>query len=333
MPDVTVHDSKDERESRAGEQTRVNLLILRNTVRVDDALINASEVICLEVRGRISMSLPESWIIHVVVIIDGDRSRLPSILEVIDLLFDVVHALPWDPSIQTDHGQVTASFHQCFAEHFFLIQGQAPIADHRPSSILVLSNLAQELANLDVTPPQHGGPLFDSLINLLKTFIAGVRVPLGDSINGGLEIIAQLRKFIRKATPNGHDVEDRFSYWLTRLWVDDRLINVQIPHKRVTSTQTIQHAGEEDLLRNGNDTTYVLEKFLVVILHSLQFDIIRIEKTRLHISSVVGGSIEFQLLGLCLEIDIILVFHQHVTFFLKFRNLLLQSLCGFHVNL
>mmetsp|Transcript_36105 Transcript_36105/g.66721 ORF Transcript_36105/g.66721 Transcript_36105/m.66721 type:complete len:305 (-) Transcript_36105:767-1681(-) len=202
MPHVAVHDTEDKRESRTREQTRVDLLILRDTVCVDDALVDACEVVRLEIGGRIAVSLPERWIIYIVVIIDSNRSRLPSILEVIHFLLDVVDTLFRNPSIQTNHGKVTAGLHQCLAEHFLFFESEAPVADHRPSSFPVLSNLAQELANLDVTPLQHRAALVDSLINLLKTLVAGVRIPFRDSINGSLEVIAKFRKLIREASPD-----------------------------------------------------------------------------------------------------------------------------------
>ena len=51
MPDVAVHDAKEERERRRREERRVDLLVARHAVRVDELLEGRRERVGVE-RGR-----------------------------------------------------------------------------------------------------------------------------------------------------------------------------------------------------------------------------------------------------------------------------------------
>lgn len=53
MSDITKHDSKEEREGDDSEETRVDLLVRTNTVRVDDGLESRRELVGAMEGGRV----------------------------------------------------------------------------------------------------------------------------------------------------------------------------------------------------------------------------------------------------------------------------------------
>jgi len=58
MPNITEHDTKQERESHDTEYRRIGLLIVGDSIRISDRLEWSCELIRLEVSGRSDLMVP-----------------------------------------------------------------------------------------------------------------------------------------------------------------------------------------------------------------------------------------------------------------------------------
>ena len=54
MPDITKHDTEEEGKCHDSEESRVDFLVARNTIRVDDFLEDIGEIIPFKESGRLA---------------------------------------------------------------------------------------------------------------------------------------------------------------------------------------------------------------------------------------------------------------------------------------
>lgn len=91
MPNVSEHNTEEEREGDARKESRVNLLVARDTVGVNDFLESPSEIVQLEVRGGHSIWIRTTWLEL------PRRKRVKLLLHTPQCAFYLHFSILWNP--------------------------------------------------------------------------------------------------------------------------------------------------------------------------------------------------------------------------------------------
>jgi len=268
VTNITVHDTEEEGEENDGEETRVELTILGETVGVDNSLEGLGELVAVDVGGRNDSLLGGSG----VTIESGLGTR--ALGGTGEGVGQVLKLLNRAPTAHEDKGGMELALHESvdhdlLTEEHLLPETEGARAP-RAVDLLRISQSAEDAGD-------GGGGLLESL--LLLTDLAVETGDLlsdksglarGHGVDSGVDKRADLEDTLVELSTDGNDAEDDLLDVVTSVGVNEGDGALAELDNGVGTTRSAVHKTSEDrLVSDGNNTADVRGNTVALTLNRL----------------------------------------------------------------